>query len=77
MRVLSYHCWVELKFPTFLYEPSISQFKKKSRDFPGSPAVKTLHVYCRGHGFNFRSGTKILRVTTPSHLIFPILQNEH
>ena len=23
-----------------------------SRDFPGSPVVKTLSFQCRGHGFN-------------------------
>ena len=24
--------------------------KNVSRDFPGSPLVKTLHFHCRGHG---------------------------
>ena len=26
--------------------------KKKKRNFPGGPVVKTLHFYCRGHGFD-------------------------
>ena len=27
-----------------------------SRDFPGSPVVKTLHFHCRGRRFNPWSG---------------------
>ena len=26
--------------------------KKRGRDFPGGPVVKTLSFHCRGHGFN-------------------------
>ena len=26
--------------------------KKQNRNFPGGPVVKTLHFYCRGHGFD-------------------------
>ena len=39
--------------------------KPQKRDFPGGPAVKTLHFQCRGCGFN-PWGTKIPHVTRHS-----------
>ena len=33
--------------------------KKKSRDFPGGPVVKTPRFQCRGHWFDPGQGTKI------------------
>ena len=34
--------------------------KRKTRDFPGGPVVKTPYFHCRGYGFNNGQGIQIL-----------------
>ena len=36
----------------------------EAADFPGGPAVKTLHVHCKGHGFG--SWSRNLDLTCPT-----------
>ena len=40
-----------------VYTEFLSIKKKKDRDFPGDPVVKTLGFHCRGLGFSSWSGS--------------------
>ena len=41
--------------------------KRKTRDFPGGPVVKTPYFHCRGYGFNNGQGIQILNAAWHSH----------
>ena len=54
---LNYNCGWALSDPRIAIQPSnaLKCFKHmllNSRDFPGSPVVKSLWLQCRGYGFN-------------------------
>ena len=52
--------WLQVTFwwAWTLQLTTLAAWKEDKRDLPGGPVVKTLHSWCRGHGFHPDWGTK-------------------